>query len=144
MARKGRREGKAPLSRTEWRLMNACWDLGKCTARQVHESSPDLASRDYQTIKTLLDRIAEKGYLSVEKVGPVCLYGPIVPRRAAVSEAIDDFVDVVLDRALDPLVAHLARAERLSDEDRQALESILARIGEGDESEQGGGDDGPG
>jgi len=120
--------------------MNACWDLGTCTARQVHESSPQLQSRDYQTVKTLLDRIVEKGFLSMEKVGTVCLYRPIVRRRAAVSDAIEDFVDVVLDRTLNPLVAHLASAERLTDEDRQALERILARI---EEENEGEGDDGP-
>lgn len=136
---KRRQEGKAPLSRTEWRLMNTCWSLGECTARQVHEALRDRRSRDYQTVKTMLDRIVDKGYLSVEKVGPVCLYRPIVQRPAAVSEAIDEFVDVVLDRGLNPLVAHLAKTDRLTDEDRAALERILARV----EAEEPG-DDGPG
>jgi len=136
-----RREPKAPLSRTEWRVMNACWGLGRCTARQVHDALRHERSRDYQTVKTMLDRIVEKGYLAMEKVGPVCLYRPVVRRREAVAEAIDEFVDVVLDRALDPLVAHLARAERLSDDDRRALERILARVDEEEPEEPR--DDGP-
>lgn len=121
--------------------MNTCWSLGKCTAREVHEALQEERPRDYQTIKTMLDRIADKGYLAVEKVGPICLYRPIVRRRNAVSEAIDEFVDVVLDRALNPLVAHLAQARRLSDEDRRALEGILARLEEDPAEDAGSAED---
>ena len=77
----------APLSRSEWRIMNLCWRLGRCTARQVWEESRETRKRDYQTIKTQLDRITGKGYLTVEKLGPLCLYTPAVRRSRAVGSS---------------------------------------------------------
>ena len=117
------------LSRGEWRLMNLCWRLGRSTARQVYEASPELKKRDYRTVKTMLDRIAAKGYLTIDKLGPLSLYTPAVERRQAISDAIQDFVDVVLDRTLAPLFVHLAsrRELELGDDELEALEKLLHR-----------------
>ena len=115
------------LSRAEWELMNICWRRGTVTARQVLEESATRRDRDYQTIKTLLDRITSKGYLRMEKLGPLCLYTPAVERRLAIGEAVRDFVDVVLERSAAPLMIQLAREEELTDEEVRELESLLAR-----------------
>ncbi|MEM7350824.1 MAG: BlaI/MecI/CopY family transcriptional regulator [Acidobacteriota bacterium] len=123
------------LSRTEWTLMNICWRLGKSTARQVYDESSDRRDRDYQTVKTLLDRIAGKGYLKIEKLGPLCLYTPIVPRPAALATAIEDFTRTVLDNTLAPVFVHLADAGQLKEEELDSLRELLRR------HEQAEGDD---
>jgi len=110
------------LSKSEWTIMNLCWRLGKATAKEIHEASLDRQEREYRTVKTLLDRIAVKGYLKVEKVGPVCLFKPVVSRRAALGTAIQEFFDVVLDNSLAPLFVHLAENEDLTDEEIEGLQ----------------------
>lgn len=115
----------ARLSRGEWALMNLCWKRGKATARQIYEDSLDRRQRDYRTVKTMLDRMAVKGFLDVEKLGPLCLYTPAVPKREALAGAIHDFFDVVLDRTLSPLLLHLAGEEELSDEDLETLRRLV-------------------
>ena len=118
---------RPPLSKTEWRIMNHCWRLGQATARQVWERSLEQHDRDYQTVKTLLDRITVKGYLEVEKLGNLCLYTPTVDRRTAAGEAVHEFVDVVLDKALAPLFVYLAEKEDLSQEELDTLERLVER-----------------
>jgi len=113
--------------------MNLCWRRGKATARQIYEDSLARRRRDYRTVKTLLDRIAAKGYLRVEKLGPLCLYTPRVSRREATSRAIREFVDVVLDRTLAPLFLHLAEQEDLTEEDLAALRRLV----DGDREDEG-------
>ena len=115
------------LSKTEWRIMNHCWRLGTATARQVWEASLDAKERDYQTVKTLLDRITVKGYLSVEKRGNVCLYTPAVERQQAAREAVHEFVDVVLDKTLAPILVYLTETSELSEAEAEALERLLDR-----------------
>lgn len=115
------------LSRAEWQIMSLCWRLGRSTARQVYEASLEHKKRNYRTIKTLLDRIAAKGYLRVEKLGPLSIFTPIVERRRAVGEAIRDFIDVVLDHTLAPLFIHLTEKEELSEDELRALEQLLDR-----------------
>ena len=116
-----------PLSRTEWKIMNLCWKLKQGTAREVHETSIDDRQRDYQTIKTLLDRIVAKGWLEMSKVGPVCVYSPAVSRRKALAAAVTDFVDNILDRELGPLYLHLSDDEELSESETDLLRSMVER-----------------
>jgi predicted transcriptional regulator len=119
-----KRRNKRPLSPTEWTIMQHCWKLGRATARQIYEASD--GSRDYRTIKTFLDRIADKGFLRIEKLGRLSLYVPAVARQRAVSDVVARFVDKVLERSVTPLYLHLAERDDLSPEEivffRQQLE----------------------
>ena len=54
------------LSKAEWLIMNACWDRKNLTARDVHEAVAPQREWEYQTVKTMLDRLVEKGYLRRE------------------------------------------------------------------------------
>ena len=113
------------LSPTEWKIMNVCWKLRKSTARQVYEASPQNQDRDYQTIKTQLDRIVAKGYLKMEKLGPLCIFSPAVSRTSAVAGAVEDFVGTVLDNSVAPLFQHLATAEKIDEDELEALRNLL-------------------
>ena len=95
--------------------MQLCWTLGRATARQVHDASD--GSRDYRTVKTLLDRIAKKGFLRIEKLGRLSLFVPAVTRKRALSEVIAVFVDDVLEKRVTPLYLHLAERDDLSPEE---------------------------
>lgn len=115
------------LSKSEWKVMNICWKLGKATARQVYEQTLKDQQRDYRTVKTLLDRIAVKGYLRTEKLGPLVLFAPAVNRRKALSAAINEFVENVLDHSVAPLYLHLADQSELDEEEEAALRALLDR-----------------
>jgi len=117
----------AELSRAEWVLMNACWDTGKSTARQVYEQVRPRRDWEYQTVKTMLDRLVVKGYLRRDKLGPLCLYEPRVTRVRAVGGAVDSFVETVLDNALGPLAVHLARGRKLKAGELEQLKQLLER-----------------
>ena len=121
------RSKRIPLSKTEWWIMNLCWRLGKSTARQVHDAALEERTRDYRTVKTLLDRIAAKGYLKIDKVGPICLYSPEVGRGQAFREAVAEFVDTVLDHTVAPLYVHLAEQEGLSEAEIAFFQEQLAK-----------------
>lgn len=119
---------QATLSPTEWTVMNICWRLGPATAREVHRQSLEDRERDYRTVKTLLDRIAEKGYLRVEKQDGANVYVPVAARRRKVAEALGEFVDRVLDRRLAPLYLHLAERSDLSEEEVEFFRRQLRRM----------------
>ena len=113
------------LSPAEWKVMNICWRLRKATARQIYEESLDDQERDYQTVKTLLDRITGKGYLKMEKLGPLCIYSPTVSRTSIVAGAVEDFVATVLDNSVAPLYQHLAKNEDISEKELAVLRDLL-------------------
>jgi BlaI family penicillinase repressor len=126
------------LSKSEWTLMNLCWRLGKSTARQVYEASLKHKKRNYRTVKTLLDRMAVKGYLRVEKLGPLCLFTPAVKRPQVVADAIEDFFDTVLDNTLSPLFVHLTKDRKMSEEEIESLKTLLQEREREEEEGHGG------
>ena len=119
------------LSKNEWLIMKLCWKLNKATARQIFDNAVKARDWEYQTVKTMLDRLVDKGYLSVEKLGPLNLYEPAVKRTQVVRRAIDSFTDTVLDNAFAPLFAHIVKGKKLSREEFEQLKSIIDNAEEG-------------
>ncbi|WP_372808643.1 BlaI/MecI/CopY family transcriptional regulator [Pontiella sp.] len=113
------------LSKAEWVVMNLCWEKGKSTARQIYEAIGADREWEYQTVKTMLDRIVKKGYLKREKLGPLCLYKPCVRQKRVVSDAIDSFFSTVMDDGLAPLFAHLAESRKLDKEEIESLKKLI-------------------
>lgn len=129
-------DAKPELSRAEWLVMNRCWEQGKATARQIYEATLATKSWNYQTVKTMLDRLTAKGYLTCEKLGPLCLFEPAVPRARVVGRTIDTFWSTVLGNTLAPMFAHLARGGRkLSQDELAALKKLIAENETGQERE---------
>ena len=79
----------------------------------------------------MLDRLVDKGYLSREKLGPLCLYETNIPRSKVVTKAIDRFFETVLDNTVTPLFAHLAGKKKLSDKEIASLKKIIDQYEEG-------------
>lgn len=113
------------LTKAEWLIMKCCWNKGKCTAREVHEDVLARKSWRYQTVKTMLDRLEQKGYLKLSKVGPICLFEPAVPQARVMGRALDTFVGTVLDGALAPVFAHLAKGKKLAPADIESLKRLV-------------------
>ena len=121
------KEKKESLSKTEWSIMKICWEKGESTARTIYEESLKEKKREYSSVKTMLDRIVNKGYLKRKKFGPLWIYEPTVSRPKVLAQAIDNFVDTVLDNALTPLFTHFLKKEKLSPEDIEALEQLIKK-----------------
>lgn len=113
------------LTKAEWVVMKCCWRKGKCTAREVYDEVGDAKGWQYQTVKTMLDRLVQKGYLKLDKVGPICLFAPAVSQSKVAVRALDTFVANVLDGTLAPVFAHLAKGPKLSDEEVATLKKLL-------------------
>ncbi|MBN1290449.1 MAG: BlaI/MecI/CopY family transcriptional regulator [Candidatus Latescibacteria bacterium] len=116
---------RSDLSKTELILMNICWKKGTASARDVFEETLKVKKRGYQTVKTMLDRMVSKGYLSREKFGPIWLYKPLVSRAQIIAGEIDSFVSNVLDHTFTPLFAHFAEKENLSHDEIETLKKII-------------------
>ena len=116
---------KRSLSWTEWSIMKICWEKGKSSARVIYEESLKEKERGYQSVKTMLDRLAAKGYLNRKKFGPIWLYKPVESRKKVLGKAIEKFVDKVLDHTFTPLLTHFAKKENLTPDEIDALKKLI-------------------
>lgn len=113
------------LSDAEWVVMKKVWDLKKTNVREVYEAL--LASQNwaYNTVRTMMERLREKGYLSGRKVGNMFFYEPVVSRRRTALGALQGFADKVFDGAVGPLVSYLIKQDKLSDAEIREIKSLL-------------------
>jgi BlaI family penicillinase repressor len=115
------------LTRAEWEVMKVVWDRGEVVARDVTRALARRRRWARNTVRTLLGRLVEKGYVVRRRIGPVDLFAPRVKRAAAVGRAIDEFVESVLDGAVAPFVTRLVARSDIDPEELEALRRALAR-----------------
>ena len=123
-------KGKPPdLSNAEWEVMQIVWQNGPLALGDIYAALGNTHKWAYPTVKTLVRRMAKKGWLEHERVGSSFLYRAAVARTKAVRSAVREFSRRVLGGVLSPFVAYYAEEEELSSEDIARLEQILKRHG---------------
>lgn len=84
----------APL---ELDCMNALWQLGEATVRDIRKEIAPTRPRAYTTIMTIMDRLAQKGIVTREKLGRAYRYHANLTaeqaRKAAVAHVVAGFFD---------------------------------------------------
>jgi predicted transcriptional regulator len=69
-------------------VMAAVWRLGGATVEQVRSALPPRYRGAYNTIQTVLNRLADRNLLSRHKVGNVFEYRPLVSEAEYLSRSI--------------------------------------------------------
>ena len=123
------RTKKIKLTPFELEIMTVLWKLGKASVREIQELLPETRRPAYTTVQTMVYRLEEKGALQrVRKIGNAHIFEPLISRREAHRRLIDDLLDL-FGGSVQPLMAHLVEAGKLTIEDVRELETALQRIG---------------
>ena len=112
---------------SEWLVMRRLWESAPATVRDVLEALEAETGWAYSTVKTVLQRLVDKGAVEVEKRGNVSWFTPLAAEESAQRKALRSLLDRVFGGSVGGLVQHLADEERLSDADRQQLAELLRR-----------------
>ena len=114
------------LTRFEMEMMEALWQLGSASIREIHERLPEAGRPAYTTVQTIIRRLEEKGAVrQTKQVGNAHIFEPAVTREAAHRRLIDELLEIWGGSAR-PLMAHLAEAGKLTLKDVKELEDLLA------------------
>ena len=126
---------KIKLSPFELEIMTALWKLGKASVREIQELLPETRRPAYTTVQTMVYRLEEKGALQrVRKIGNAHIFEPLITRTEAHHRLINDLLDL-FGGSVQPLMAHLVEAGKLTLEDVRELERTLQKLERGEQSE---------
>jgi BlaI family penicillinase repressor len=115
------------LSRLEFQIMEALWNRGDLSIREIQESFPAKRKPAYTTIQTTVYRMEAKEIVQrVRKVGNFHLFAAVISRDAAQRRLVDDLLEFFGGRS-QPLMAHLIDSGKLSLEDVKEAEKILQK-----------------
>ena len=105
-------------------IMSALWRLGNGTVEQVRTALPPRYRATYNTIQTVLNRLAERGLLSRQKAGNAIEYRPVFSEAEYLSRSISQTLAAA---SMDARQAALARL--IGDLDKSELADLqrLAR-----------------
>jgi len=116
------------LSKLEFQIMEALWNQGECSIREIQESFPAKNRPAYTTVQTTVNRLEVKEILRrVKKVGNFHVFAPAISREAAQRRLIDDMLTLFGGRS-QPVMAHLIEAGKLSLEDVKEAERLLRNL----------------
>ena len=121
----GKERTHSGLSEAEWKVMKEVWALKKTNVREVYERVRSRERWAYNTVRTLMERLCNKGYLAANKVGNMYFYTPTKSRRSVSTLALWDFVDKVFDGAVGAVVSQLIEEKRLTKDELRQLREIL-------------------
>ncbi|HZQ52396.1 MAG TPA: BlaI/MecI/CopY family transcriptional regulator [Bryobacteraceae bacterium] len=116
---------KLPLSGLEQEVMDVVWSAGKVTAADVQAAlAPGRVLRD-STVRTVLSRLEDKGYLRHEVEGRTFIYSSLErPRRLAV-RAVKQIIDRFCHGSVESLLTGMVDDEVV---DAKELQRIIDRL----------------
>ncbi len=119
------------ISEAESVVMDILWVRSPLGADEVAAALAD--RRDWQdaTIKTLLNRLLNKGAIRAEKDGRRYLYSPKIRREDWVTAESRGLLERLFDGRVAPLVAHFSAHRKLSKKDVAELRKLLEEIDDG-------------
>ena len=114
------------VTEAELDVLQVLWERGPQTIREV-AAILDRRNQDayYATVKKLLERLDAKGFVGREPRGIAYLYKPVVGRDELVGRRLREVSESLCDGSVTPLLTQLARHERLSKKQQEALIALI-------------------
>jgi BlaI family penicillinase repressor len=118
-------EEQKDLSKAEWKVIKVVWELRKAMAREVYAIAGREHSWTPATVKTILKRLVDKGYVTTTKVGNGFVYRPAQGPLPTLQAAADALMTNAVEGVTGPLLAHMVERVSLSVEDLDALQKLI-------------------
>jgi BlaI family penicillinase repressor len=122
------------LTRPELQIMEALWQHGASSVREIQERLPEKDRPAYTTVQTVVYRLeAKKAVRRVKKIGNAHIFEAVVSRNAAQRRLIDELLSFFGGRT-EPVVAHLIESGKLTLEDVHEAEQTIKKLARRDKS----------
>ena len=119
----------AEVTETELRILDALWEQGPTIVRDIverlyGEHSPSL----HATVKSLLDRLIEKGYVTCDNSRHAHQFSAAIEREELVGQQIQQLADSHFGGSLNPMLLTLVNRAKLGKKQREAIRRIIESI----------------
>ena len=116
------------LSKLELAIMEALWDRGRCSIREIQDAFPENDRPAYTTVQTMVYRMErKKAVRRVKKISNAHIFEAAVSRDAIQRRFIDELLGLFGGR-MQPVMAHLVETGKLTLADVQDAEKRLREL----------------
>jgi len=116
------------FTKLELQIMQALWDRGTLSIREIQESFPERDKPSYTTVQTTVYRLEGKNAVRrVKKISNAHIFEAVVSRQSAQRRLIDDLLALFGGRT-QPVMSHLIESGKLTLEDVKEAEKALKKL----------------
>ena len=119
-------EPKPQLSPAQSEIMELIWEHGELSVLQVLEHIGERRAVARNTVRTLLERMEEKGWLVHREAGRAFYYSAAIHRKATIGQKLVELVDTFCGGSAESLVNALINYRGLSESELKAIQKMLA------------------
>jgi BlaI family penicillinase repressor len=113
------------LGKLELKILEALWDHGQCSVREIQENLPEKKRPAYTTVQTVVSRLEAKGAVRrVRKISNAHIFEAVVTREMTEKRVLDDLLGYFGGRS-QPVMAHLIESGKLTLQDLRDAEKLL-------------------
>jgi predicted transcriptional regulator len=123
--------GVPPTDR-ELEALKVLWDRGEATVRDLADAMNAGAKQGgddelaYTTVLSLLQVMEQKGLVGHRREGKAYVYVPRAERQSTIRRIASSFLEKVFDGAIDEYLVHALESKRLSSDELDQLDAMLA------------------
>ena len=125
------------LGEVEQSVMDYIWSHGSVTAESCREALSETRPMKDSTIRTVLRRLEEKGYLTHEVDGRTFVYKPVDERQNVAVRAVKNIIDRFCGGSVERLVLGMVDNHVLNQKQLERLAREIAEAKATDESVAG-------
>ena len=113
------------LTPQELEIMKIVWQKGDATVRDVYETLLERRKVAYTSVMPMMKILEEKGHLKRRRADRAYVYRATRPETAVLRSMVREFVDRVFDGSDQPLLVHLYKARRLTEEEIDEVARLI-------------------
>lgn len=118
---------RKPLSELEHLVLDVMWKRSESTAEDVRLALAHIHPMKESTVRTILKRIEEKGYVTHHVEGRTNVYRVSEPQRNVVTAAVRRIIDRLCSGSVEQLLVGMVDGELLDERELKRLAEKLAR-----------------
>lgn len=123
------------LTKLELGIMEALWDKGMSSIREIQEHFPEDSRPAYTTVQTTVYRLEAKNAVRrAKKISNAHIFEAVISRNAAHGTLVDGLLGL-FGGATQPVMAHLIESGKLTLDDLHEAQKLLKKLSKKDKPE---------
>ena len=115
-----------PLANAELAVMELLWQNERLTTRDIRERLyPDATKAQHGTVQRLLQRLADKGFVTVDRSLFVHLFSATISRQSYAGRQLESLADKLTAGSFTPLITHLLEHKKISRDEIDRIRALL-------------------
>ena len=116
-----------PLSPSQREIMEIVWERGEISAFEMREILSERRELARETVRTLLRRMEQKGWLEHRVVGRTFFYSATVPCEVGFGQRVLELVDELCGGSPERLMSALLDHRGLTEEEADRIQAMIDR-----------------